>query len=429
LNYGIYSSGNATGADTGGMYLTGGTTGGEGLECVATGNGHGIYTVGAGTGEGLHATAGGGANAHGAHFEGVGANSSGLYLSRGGSGGDDLKFANNDVTVANVTLVATTTLATTTTTLTNPVTLANGAHGGAGATITLQTPIAATVPDTQKVDVNTIKTQAVTCAAAVTVLASVGTASTSIAQTGDGYAIVNNVTYGLSALKTLIDDVPTVTEFNARTLVSADYFVVTDYTAPPTTGQIITAMGTGSFLSAIPWNASWDAEVQSECADAITAAGLVAGGDATAANQATIIAALTAIKGTGWTTETLKAIKDQLALVAVDAAAASGGSVGTGEFAINHNSGGTNALAALTAGAAGIAGITVKAYLTTDYTAGSQSAEYVRGTATTNDAGGWIHSLMLNAGTYTIRYDDPTGAYATTTKSLTVSATGTASVT
>ena len=32
-------------------------------------------------------------------------------------------------------------------------------------------------------------------------------------------------------------------------------------------------MGTGTFLSAIPWNASWDAEVQSECADALTAWG------------------------------------------------------------------------------------------------------------------------------------------------------------
>ncbi len=39
-----------------------------------------------------------------------------------------------------------------------------------------------------KVDVDTIKTQAVTCAAGVTVLASVGTASTSTAQTGDCFA-------------------------------------------------------------------------------------------------------------------------------------------------------------------------------------------------------------------------------------------------
>jgi hypothetical protein len=28
-------------------------------------------------------------------------------------------------------------------------------------------------------------------------------------------------------------------------------------------------MGTGTFLSAIPWNAAWDAEVESECADAV----------------------------------------------------------------------------------------------------------------------------------------------------------------
>ena len=42
-------------------------------------------------------------------------------------------------------------------------------------------------------------------------------------QSGDAYAIVSSGTYGNSALKTLIDDVPTVTEFNARTLLSASY--------------------------------------------------------------------------------------------------------------------------------------------------------------------------------------------------------------
>ncbi len=58
------------------------------------------------------------------------------------------------------------------------VVLANSAsHGGAASVITLLTPIAATVPDTQKVDVNTIKTSAVTCAAATTILPSVGAAS------------------------------------------------------------------------------------------------------------------------------------------------------------------------------------------------------------------------------------------------------------
>lgn len=61
--------------------------------------------------------------------------------------------------------------------------------------------------DRRKVDVDTIKTQAVTCAAGVTVLASVGTASTSTAQTGDSYAIVNSGTYGNSAIKTQLADI------------------------------------------------------------------------------------------------------------------------------------------------------------------------------------------------------------------------------
>src|SRR3990172_6956977 len=42
-----------------------------------------------------------------------------------------------------------------------------------------------------KVDVETIKTQAVTCGAGVTVLASVGTAATSTAQTGDSFPLVS----------------------------------------------------------------------------------------------------------------------------------------------------------------------------------------------------------------------------------------------
>ena len=39
--------------------------------------------------------------------------------------------------------------------------------------------------------------------------------------------------------------------------------------------DVVTALGTGSTLTAIPWNASWDAEVQSECDDAITANTLI----------------------------------------------------------------------------------------------------------------------------------------------------------
>jgi hypothetical protein len=40
------------------------------------------------------------------------------------------------------------------------------------------------------------------------------------------------------ATQTSVDDIPTVSEFNARTLPNADYFVVGDYTAPPTANAI-----------------------------------------------------------------------------------------------------------------------------------------------------------------------------------------------
>jgi hypothetical protein len=38
----------------------------------------------------------------------------------------------------------------------------------------------------------------------------------------------------------------------------------------PTNAELATALGTGTWATAIPWNAAWDAEVQSEVADALT---------------------------------------------------------------------------------------------------------------------------------------------------------------
>jgi hypothetical protein len=78
----------------------------------------------------------------------------------------------------------------------------------------------AIVPDTQKVDLNTIKTQGVTCGASVTVRADVGTAAQSTAQTGDGYAILNNGTYGNSALNTLLGTIAGYVDTEVATLVS-----------------------------------------------------------------------------------------------------------------------------------------------------------------------------------------------------------------
>lgn len=105
-----------------------------------------------------------------------------------------------------------------------------------------------------------------------------------------------------------IADIPTVSEFNARTLAAADYFdpavdtvanvttvaTLTGHTAQ--TGDSFARLGApagasvsadiaaieaqtddigaaGAGLTAVPWNAAWDAEVQSECADALTAYG------------------------------------------------------------------------------------------------------------------------------------------------------------
>lgn len=201
-----------------------------------------------------------------------------------------------------------------------------------------------------KVDVDTIKTQAVTCAAGVTVLASVGTAATSTAQTGDAYAVVNHVTYGNAAIKTQLADIhdtdlPAVKTDTAAILVDTnelqtdwhdggrldlildarasqtsvttidgivDAILVDTGTDIPATiatiagyldteiASIVSTLGAaGAGLTAIPWNAAWDAEVQSECTNAlnaydpptnaeVTARTLAAADYATAASQTTI---------------------------------------------------------------------------------------------------------------------------------------------
>jgi len=78
-------------------------------------------------------------------------------------------------------------------------------------TLTVDANHLVAVPATQKVDVDTIKTQAVTCAAGVTVLASVGTAATSTAQTGDSYAIVNG-DHGLVSIQDDVDAIKLQTD-------------------------------------------------------------------------------------------------------------------------------------------------------------------------------------------------------------------------
>ena len=86
-------------------------------------------------------------------------------------------------------------------------------------------------PDDQKVDVNTLKTQALTVGAAVTILASVGTAATSTAQTGDSYALANGAS-GFVAIKgdtaaILVDTGTTLDAAVAAIKMQTDKFVFT----------------------------------------------------------------------------------------------------------------------------------------------------------------------------------------------------------
>ena len=115
------------------------------------------------------------------------------------------------------------------------------------------------------------------------------------AQTGnDVGADVNEIlTDTGTTLDTLIKDIPTVAEFEARTKPTADYF---DPAAD--TVANVTAVGTTTNLTNLP----------TMPVDWVTASGLKA--DAVAEIQAGLAleATLTAIKGAGWTTETLAAI-------------------------------------------------------------------------------------------------------------------------
>ena len=106
-----------------------------------------------------------------------------------------------------------------------------------------------------------------------------------------------------TTLDGLIKDVPTVAEFEARTKPAADYF---DPTAD--TVANVTAVGTTTNLTNLP----------AMPADWLTAAGVKA--DAVTKLQANLAleATLTAIKGAGWTTESLKVIRDALTAVQAD---------------------------------------------------------------------------------------------------------------
>ena len=107
----------------------------------------------------------------------------------------------------------------------------------------------------------------------------------------------------IAAIKTVVDS-------NATKLTTIDG-IVDDILVDT---AVIGAAGAG--LTAVPWNSAWDAEVQSECAEAITAYD--------PPTKAEMDTAFTEIKGSGWSasTDTLEDISD-----------ASGGGVWTSTIA------------------------------------------------------------------------------------------------
>lgn len=72
-------------------------------------------------------------------------------------------------------------------------------------------------------------------------------------------------------------------------------------------------------------------------------------------------------------------------------------SVGTGDIAVNHNTGGPDNLRATDSAGNGIDAVLVTAYITSEYADGSRVA---RGQVLTGTDGRWVEDMRLNAGTY-----------------------------
>jgi hypothetical protein len=175
----------------------------------------------------------------------------------------------------------------------------------------------------------------------------------SVAQTGDSYARLGapagaSVSADVAATKSDTDAIKTKTDFlpSATAGAAGGVFIagtnaatsVTTALTANITGNLSGTIGSlgaqakadvnaevdsaiadvigsaGAGLSAVPWNAAWDAEVQSECADA-----LIAYDPPTKAEQDT---AFTEIKGATWssTTDTLEAIRDKETDIEADTA-------------------------------------------------------------------------------------------------------------
>jgi len=93
--------------------------------------------------------------------------------------------------------------------------------------------------------------------------------------------------------------------------------------------------------------------------------------------------------------------------------------VGVGSVLVDHNYGGTDALAYQTAAGGGIEGATIVAYLTENWDASERSQDFAKGKVQTDAAGRWARGMMLEPGAYTLLYYLQ-GYYGPDTKQITV---------
>jgi len=128
--------------------------------------------------------------------------------------------------------------------------------------------------------------------------------SFSLERSGAALALLKDGTYGLSALETLVDDLET--RIGTPADLGGGATIAQNLSDIEAQTDDIGAAGAG--LTAIPWNGAWDAEVESECTDALNnydpptngemeARTLVAANYATAAGQATIEGKIDTIDG------------------------------------------------------------------------------------------------------------------------------------
>ena len=92
---------------------------------------------------------------------------------------------------------------------------------------------------------------------------------------------------------------------------------------------------------------------------------------------------------------------------------------GDGSVVVDHDYGGADALAYKTEGGAGIDNGVIRAYLKSDYDAGSKGSAYIKATTRTDVNGQWTSEMNLDPETYTLYYFKQ-GAYSPSTQEVTV---------